>query len=137
MLVQGHPFGLQAFVNCVLASRSLPLYAVAQVSFEARDKRELQGALRGDSLIGCGELQVDLQQMGDRQASLERRAASCLLHFLASRTRPFGESAWMPVAGLGGFGELNEDHSVSLLKRELMYAAKKFFGAKRRGRAGC
>ncbi|CAJ1361569.1 unnamed protein product [Effrenium voratum] len=41
-----------------------------KVSFEARDKRELQGALRGDSLIGCGELQVDLQQMGDRQVTL-------------------------------------------------------------------
>ena len=31
---------------------------------EAFDKRELQGALRGDSLIGRGELHLDSAQLG-------------------------------------------------------------------------
>ena len=35
-----------------------------QVTVEAFDKRELQGAVRGDSLIGRAELQVEASQLG-------------------------------------------------------------------------
>ncbi len=44
---------------------------VLQVKVESFDKRELQGTLRGDSLIGRAELQVDSAQL---EATPQREA---------------------------------------------------------------
>ena len=35
-----------------------------EVTVKAFDKRELQGGLRGDSLLGAAELQLDAAQLG-------------------------------------------------------------------------